>query len=102
MSAPQRPENWPELASLVDALLDAPPERRASLIEELSAGDPVRRSALERLRQEIEREPILLGRPAAERFGSATRSRSCLPGRNGFPIPMKPFFPDRKQGTTPS
>jgi len=70
MSAPQRPENWPELASLVDALLDAPPERRASLIEELSAGDPVRRSALERLRQEIEREPILLGRPAAERFAA--------------------------------
>jgi tetratricopeptide (TPR) repeat protein/TolB-like protein len=68
MSAAPRPENWSELASLVDALLDAPPERRASIIEDLSAGDPVRRLDLERLLQECEREPTLLGRPAAERF----------------------------------
>jgi len=70
MSAPQRSETWSELASLVDALLDAPPEQRASLMEELSAGDPVRRSALERLQEEIEREPMLFRRPAAERFAA--------------------------------
>jgi Tol biopolymer transport system component len=63
-------ENWPELASLVDALLDAPPERRASIIEALSAGDAVRRLELERLREECEREPTLLSRPAAERFAA--------------------------------
>ena len=68
MSAAPPPENWSELASLVDALLDAPPERRASIIEDLSAGDPVRRLDLERLLEECEREPTLLGRPAAERF----------------------------------
>jgi len=70
MSAAPQSENWSELASLVDALLDAPPERRASLIEELSAGDPVRRSALERLLEECEREPTLLSLPAAERFAA--------------------------------
>ena len=68
MSAAPRSRNWSELASLVDALLDAPPEQRASIIEDLSAGDPVRRLELERLREECEREPTLLGRPAAERF----------------------------------
>jgi Tol biopolymer transport system component len=63
-------ENWSELASLIDALLDAPPERRASLIEEMSAGDPVRRAELNGLLEECEREPVLLRRPAAERFAA--------------------------------
>jgi serine/threonine protein kinase/Tol biopolymer transport system component len=70
MSAAPRFHDWSELASLVDALLDAPPERRASLIEELSAGDLVRRSELDRLLEECEREPTLLSRPAAERFAA--------------------------------
>jgi Tol biopolymer transport system component len=70
MPANPRFDNWPELTFLVDALLDAPPERRAALIEALSAGDPARRSALERLQQEIEREPMLLSYPAAERFAA--------------------------------
>jgi serine/threonine protein kinase/tetratricopeptide (TPR) repeat protein len=63
-------EDWSELTSLIDALLDTPPEQRASRIEELCAGDPVRRSALERLQQEIEREPVLFSRSAAERFAA--------------------------------
>ena len=64
------PESWPELASLVDALLDAAPEERAALIERLSGGDPARRSGLERLLAECEREPVLFRRPAAERFAA--------------------------------
>ena len=67
-SAAPPPEDWTELASLVDALLDAPPERRTERIAELSAGDPARRAKLEALLAECEREPALLGRPAAERF----------------------------------
>ncbi len=68
MSGTERPEHWSELASLVDRLLDAAPEERGALIEELSAGDPRRRSELEALRAECEREPTLLSIPAAERF----------------------------------
>ena len=40
MSARNLPRAGRELASLVDALLDAPPERRAALIAELGGGDP--------------------------------------------------------------
>ena len=68
MADTPRSEDWSEIGPLVDALLDAPPERRAALIEELSAGDAVRRAELERLREQCEREPTLLSRPAAERF----------------------------------
>jgi Tol biopolymer transport system component len=64
------PESWPELAALVDALLDAPPERRPSLTEELSGGDAARRSWLQRLWEECEHESALLSRPAAERFAA--------------------------------
>ncbi|HYG67550.1 MAG TPA: protein kinase, partial [Anaeromyxobacteraceae bacterium] len=54
----------------MDALLDAPAERRAALVGELSAGDPRRRSELEALLLECEREPALLSRPAPERFAA--------------------------------
>jgi Tol biopolymer transport system component len=64
------PQDWSELASLVDALLDAAPEERAALIEKLSAGDASRRSELERLLAECELEPALFRRPAAERFAA--------------------------------
>jgi Tol biopolymer transport system component len=66
----QTPENWSELASLVDLLLDAAPEQRGVLIAELSAGDTARHSALERLLAECEREPALFSKPAAERFAA--------------------------------
>jgi Tol biopolymer transport system component/tRNA A-37 threonylcarbamoyl transferase component Bud32 len=62
------PEHWPELASLVDALLDAPPDRRAALLDHMSGGDAVRRAKLERIRGDCERDPPLLSRPAAEQF----------------------------------
>ncbi len=72
MAATNPSEDWSELASLVDALLDATPERRAALIEELSVGDEARRSELERLLAECEpdAEPELFSRPAAERFAA--------------------------------
>jgi len=62
------PSGWLELAPLLDAVLDAPPERRASLIRELSAGDPARQHALAHLLAECERDVPLLDRGAAERF----------------------------------
>ena len=64
------PDDWPELASLVDALLDAAPDERAALVARLSGGDPVRRSDLEQLLAECEGEPELFRRPAAERFAA--------------------------------
>src|SRR5689334_18569592 len=60
--------DWTRLSSLVDALLDAPPERRVALIEELSGGDVARRAELERIVRELDRESPLLARPAAEQF----------------------------------
>jgi serine/threonine protein kinase/Tol biopolymer transport system component len=70
VTAGSSPEDWPKLASLIDALLDAVPERRAALIAELSGGDEARRSELERLLAECEVESPLFSRPAAERFAA--------------------------------
>ena len=80
MSGPLEPGSWSQLASLVDALLDAPPGRRATLIAELSRGDPVRRAELERLAADCERESPLLARPAAERFAALLEGHG-----GGFP-----------------
>jgi serine/threonine-protein kinase len=62
------PRNWPELTPLLDLLLDAPPDERAALLTQLSAGDCERRRALEHLVAECERALPLIDRPAAERF----------------------------------
>lgn len=62
------PKAWAELSPLVDAVLDAPPERRRLLITELVGGDTVRQAELERLIAECEQQDALLNRPAAERF----------------------------------
>ncbi len=62
------PPNWDELAPLVDAVLDAPPERRGAIIDELCTGDPRRRNELQEIVNECERESPLLNRPAAEGF----------------------------------
>ena len=68
MSAPLTPESWPHLEPLLDALLDAPPDGRAALLDELSGGDRARREELERLLAECHRSDPFLDRPAAERF----------------------------------
>jgi tetratricopeptide (TPR) repeat protein len=64
------PADWAQLESVVDALLDTPPERRAVLLAQVSGGDPVRRAELERLVAECERPHPLLDQPAAKRFAS--------------------------------
>jgi Tol biopolymer transport system component len=64
------PTNWAEVISLIDTLLDAAPEQRAAVIEELSAGDNVRRSELEQLLAECETEWPLFGQPVAARFAA--------------------------------
>ena len=68
MSNPLSPDQWQQLESIVDALLDTPPERRAALFAEVSGGDAVKRAELERLVAECERGYPLLDQPASERF----------------------------------
>ena len=68
MSRPLTPADWAQLEPLVDAILDAPPEERAVLLEHLSGGDAARRLELERLVADCERGFPLLDRSAAERF----------------------------------
>jgi serine/threonine-protein kinase len=70
MPGVRKTESWSELASLVDALLDAAPADRGALIEELSAGDSARRSTLEGLLAECEQESALLSRSAADIFAA--------------------------------
>ena len=65
---PASPNEWLELEPLVDQVLDAEPAARAALIDRLSGADTARRSALERLVAECERDHRLLDQPAAERF----------------------------------
>ena len=67
---PILPPDWKALGPLLDAVLDAAPERRATLIVELSAGDPARQRFLAHLVAECERDGPLLDRPVVERFGS--------------------------------
>ncbi|MDB4884079.1 MAG: protein kinase, partial [Gemmatimonadetes bacterium] len=62
------PRDWPELAPLVDLLLDTRPSERAPLLMQLSAGNSERERTLERLLAECERDLPLLNRPAAELF----------------------------------
>ena len=79
MSDPPHPDDWSELASLVDVLLDAPPERRAELVVRLSGGDPRRLAELEALLRECEREPALLVRSAPESFAALFREEEGFP-----------------------
>jgi len=62
------PDRWQDLSPLVDAVLDTPPERRSSVLMQLSAGDPWLRAEVERLVAECERGVPMLDRPAAEGF----------------------------------
>jgi serine/threonine-protein kinase len=70
MSRPPSPNDWQELEPLVDVVLDAPPERRAALIEELSGGDDARRTKLRRMVAACEQSYPFLDGPAAERFAA--------------------------------
>ncbi|HET7459583.1 MAG TPA: protein kinase [Gemmatimonadaceae bacterium] len=76
---PPSPEEWRRLEPLVDAVLDAAPDRRDALIAELSGGDAERRVELERLVAECERDYPLLDRPAMERFASVVADETMPP-----------------------
>ena len=68
---PQRPllpDDWGTLAPLVDAVLDAPPERREAVLDAVSGGDAARRAAVAALVAECATGAPMLDRPAAERF----------------------------------
>ena len=76
MSDARLPDSLSQLSSRLDALLDAPPDERASLIAELSAGDPALGAELERLVADFDRKLPLLDRPAAERFAALLQDDS--------------------------
>jgi TolB-like protein/tetratricopeptide (TPR) repeat protein len=75
------PPRWAELAPLVDAVLDEPPERRNEILDRLTRDNPDRRAELEQLVKDCERELPLLNRPAAESFAGlfADESQVQLP-----------------------
>ena len=81
MSSPLSPDQWQQIESLVDALLDTPPERRAALFAEVSGGDPARRAELERLVAECERAYPLFDKPAAERFAALVDTAPLQPAQ---------------------
>jgi serine/threonine protein kinase len=62
------PNDWKQVERLVDAVLDAAPDRRLDLIGELAGDDVAKRAELERMVADCERPSPLLQRPAAERF----------------------------------
>jgi serine/threonine-protein kinase len=81
VSSPLSPDQWQQIESLVDALLDTPPERRAALFAEVSGGDPARRAELERLVAECERAYPLFDKPAAERFAALVDTAPLQPAQ---------------------
>jgi len=62
------PPDWTTLAPLLDRVLDAEPERRATVLDEVSQGDASRRAVLARLVAECEQGALMFDRTAAERF----------------------------------
>src|SRR4029450_10548724 len=73
-SGPRPGDDWSRLSLLLDAVLDAPPERRATLVAELSGGDPALRAELERIVSEIDRDSPLIDTSATGRFGALLES----------------------------
>ena len=72
--------DWGRLEPLIDAVLDAPPDRRDALARELSGGDNAVYARLQSLAADCAKDHRLLDRPAAERFAT-------LFGPDPFPIP---------------
>jgi serine/threonine protein kinase/Tol biopolymer transport system component len=79
MTSLERHQLWSELTSLIDKLLDAPQDERGALVQQLSAGDLVRRADLDALLAQCEREPALLSVPAADRFAKLFESERRFP-----------------------
>ena len=61
-------DRWRQLSPLVDAVLDASPEQRSSVLMEVSAGDAQLRDEIERLVDECERGVPMLDRPVVDGF----------------------------------
>ncbi len=74
------PDDWQQLAPLIDLMLDATADQRAALLDQLSGGNALRRAELERLVEECERPDPLLDRPAADAF-------AALLADEGIPVP---------------
>ena len=70
MSAERLPNDLSQLSSLVDALLDAPLDKRAALLSDLCGNDEHRRAELEALIAELDEGTPLTSRPGAERFAA--------------------------------
>jgi len=60
VSSQLSPDQWQQLESLIDALLDTPHERRAALLVEVTDGNAARRAELEQLVADCERAYPLL------------------------------------------
>ena len=73
------PPDWATLAPLLDRVLDAEPERRAAVLDEVSAGDAARREALARLVAECDQDLPVLDRPASEQFADLVAEDDALP-----------------------
>jgi TolB-like protein len=81
MTSDASPNEWARLEALLDKVLDAEPEQRATLISQLSAGDAARRADLEKLVAECERSHRLLDRSALERFAGLVHNEvPSVPG----------------------
>jgi eukaryotic-like serine/threonine-protein kinase len=72
--------DWARIEPLIDAVLDAPPDRRDVVARELSGGDDAVYARLQSLAAECATDHRLLDRPAAERFSSL-----FVP--DSFPVP---------------
>lgn len=68
--APVSAEEWQRLEPLLDAVLDAAPDRRAALMAEWSGGDSQRQAEIERLVADCERTHPLLDAPVADHFAA--------------------------------
>ena len=62
--------DWARIEPLIDALLDAPLDRRDAIARELSDGDDAVYARLQALVADCAKDHRLLNRPAAERFAS--------------------------------
>ena len=62
--------DWGRIEPLIDAVLDAPPDRRDEVARELSGGDDAAYARLQGLAADCAKNHRLLDRPAAERFAS--------------------------------
>ena len=79
MARPLEPDNWKALEPLLDALLDAAPEQRPALLDQLSGGDASRRRELQQLVTECEAGDSILDKSALERFTKLFEDEVVVP-----------------------